>query len=157
MALTGWPVFSGDNGFTRRLHRFRLVAHKSYDVASGKGQPVPRRQLDRPKDGVRSSRAPGKADNPPHSFSITRLPATAEIYWQMGRAIFHKSAPNLMIPLQSLRMRADEHSPETTFASGGAPFFARSPTRRAMAWCRRPATSAFADRGRLARGMLAEP
>ena len=49
---------------------------------------------------------PDEADNPSHSFSITRLAATPEIYWQTGRAIFHKSAPNLMIPLQSLRMRA---------------------------------------------------
>src|SRR6266853_2829522 len=31
-----------------------------------------------------------------------------------------------------------------------------SPTRRAMGWCRGPATSAFAERGRLARVMLAE-
>jgi hypothetical protein len=42
---------------------------------------------------------------------VSRIPATPEIYWQMGRAIFHRSAPYLTISLQSLRMRADEQGP----------------------------------------------
>jgi hypothetical protein len=95
---------SSQNAMKRARH---TEAHSQTAKSSG-GRPArgTRRtagNLDRPKDGVRSSRAPGRADDPPHSFSITRLPATPEIYWQMGRAIFHKSASYLTIPLQSLR------------------------------------------------------
>ncbi len=79
----------------RPLNHLGMAQGADYVVIPGNGPPCSHARTRNPKLIIRHT----------HFLSLGSL-QLRKFYWQMGRAIFHKSVPNLMIPLQSLRMRA---------------------------------------------------